>query len=472
MNSYNIKKFGAKGNGTDNDAEAIQAAISTCSQEGGGQVVVPSGHTYLTGPFKLQSNVELHVQRGAKILAHPDESLYTESAFRDNLGEGTIWIGGEDIENVTISGGGEIDGNGVAFMGPEEKDAYVLKPFDIVDPRPHLLTIINCRNLKLTQVTFKGAAYWGLHIIGCHDVAISDLTILNSLKVRNADGIDLDHSKNVRITNCHIESGDDSICIKNRREYAEYGNCENITVSNCTLISTSCAIKLGSENVNSINHVTFNNCIIRDSNRGIGIQNRDEGTVSDIIFANMMVDSRLFSDVWWGKAEPIYITAYPREPNNDTHGGKRFPKGETKGRAGQVKDITFSNIRCTSENGIFIGGDTPEKISNIYLNDINIGINKRTVHEGGHYDCRPREGEGMISGSTSAFYFDTASNIHIHNARVSWGDNKPSYYNYAVESHRVEQLSITNLTGSSATPESKKAICIDNTEYTNNMTKD
>lgn len=116
--------------------------------------------------------------------------------------------------------------------------------------------------------------------------------------VRNCDGIDIDHSNKVRISDCLIESGDDCICLKNRREFAEYGSCEDIVVTNCTLTSRSCAIKIGSENVDKINNVSVDNCIIIDSNRGIGIQNRDEGTVSNVTFSNMILDCHLFSDVW------------------------------------------------------------------------------------------------------------------------------------------------------------------------------
>ena len=121
-------------------------------------------------------------------------------------------------------------------------------------------------------MTIRNSAYWTVHLIGCNDVSIDGISILNNLKIRNGDGIDVDHSKNVRIANCHIESGDDCICLKNRREFEEYGSCEDIVVTNCTMVSRSCAFKIGSENMDKINNVLFNNCIIKNSNRGIGIQ--------------------------------------------------------------------------------------------------------------------------------------------------------------------------------------------------------
>ena len=134
--------------------------------------------------------------------------------------------------------------------------------------------------------------------------------------------------------------------------------------------------------MDSINRVLFDNCIITDSNRGIGIQNRDEGSVSDITFANMTVDCHLYSDVWWGKSEPIYITSYPRAVGNHKDAGWRFPKGATEGKCGPVNNIRFYNIACRSENGIFIGCDTPGKVSNITLTDVDIDFVKTSSYPG------------------------------------------------------------------------------------------
>jgi len=441
---YNIIKFGAIGDGKTNDAVAIQKAINACNAAGGGQVLVPAGHVFLSGPFDLKSFVELRVEGGAKILASPDESLYTKSAFRENKGEGTIWIGGEKLEQVSITGSGVIDGNGISFMGEELSDSYVLKPFNVVDPRPHLLTLIDCKKLNIDGVTFQNSAYWTVHLVGCNDVSISNITLLNSIKIRNSDGIDLDHSKNVRINNCYIESGDDCICLKNRREYEEYGACENIVISNCTMTSSSCAIKIGSENMDRISHVLINNCNIRNSNRGLGIQNRDEGTVSDVVFSNILVESKLFTDVWWGKAEPIYITAYPRATANNKDAGWRLPKGQTKGKVGAVRNIYFSNIRCTGESGVYLSGESKDKISNIYFDQVSVLLNKTTKESGGVYDRRPSNVDGLVKSPIAGFYFENTGYISLLNSAVTWGTNKPAYAGKALEKKNTGETRVVN----------------------------
>ena len=453
-----ITDYGAVADIKKDNAVAIQKAINACSSSGGGRVIVPAGQVFMSGPFDLKSNIEFVVEVNAGVLANPDEGVYKTSAFRDNKGEGTIWIGGEKLENVTLSGSGFLDGNGISFMGAELEDSYVLKPFNVVDPRPHLLTIIGGKNIRIHDLTIRNSAYWTVHLIGCDDVAIDNITLLNSLKVRNSDGIDLDHSKNVRISNSYIESGDDCICLKNRREYEEFGPCENITVSNCTMTSRSCAIKIGSENMDRISHVVINNCIIKKSNRGIGIQNRDEGTVSDVIFSDIVIDSHLFSDVWWGKAEPIYVTAFRRATGNHKDANWRFPKGKTEGSVGKVSRIYFNNIKGVSENGIYVGAESADKISDIVFDQVDLFINKTTQLPGGIYDRRPAKVEGLLSGSTSAFYLDKASNISIRNSSVTWGENRPAYYKHVVESHDVTNLKTTNIEGESAFPGNVAAI--------------
>ncbi len=456
MNTYDICDFGAIGDGKTDNSEAIQAAIDQCSENGGGIVWIPGGSTFMAGPFELKSYVNFHVESGAKLLANPAERVYTKSAFRENCKEGSIWIGGEGAEKVSITGKGTIDGNGVAFMGNEEKAAYELKPFNEVDPRPHIFTPINFNNLTIKDVTFANAAYWCLHLVGCNDVSIEGIRILNHLKIRNSDGIDIDHSSNVRINNCYIESGDDCICLKTRREYEEFGSTENITVSNCVMRSTSCSIKLGSENVNAIRNIVVSNCIIESSNRGIGIQNRDEGIIENVMFSNIVIEGRLFDDVWWGKAEPIYITSYKRENSDHKDAKWRFAAGQEEGEVGKVRNIFFSNIICKSENGVFIGGD-PGKVKNIRFNNVQLNIVKLTDYRGGLYDLRPSK-KGIIQVKTAGFYILRSGEIKIQDCSVKWGIQKADYFGNGIYAENVTDLEISKFSGTAAFPEKEETI--------------
>ena len=386
---YNVVDYGAVGNKIADDAKAIQQAIDECSANGGGTVLLPANHTFMSGPLCLKSNVYLHLEATAVLLANPDEGIYKLSAFGESRGESMMWIYANGADNISITGKGTIHGNGIAFMGKELDDSYELKPVTTFDPRPHVLTLTDVKNLTIRDITIRDGAYWTVHLIGCDGAVIDGISLLNNLKIRNGDGIDLDHSRNVRISNCHITSGDDCICLKNRREFEQYGSCHDITVTNCVMTSRSCAIKIGSENMDSIYNVVFDNCVITRSNRGLGIQNRDEGTVTDVMFSNIIMDCQLWSDVWWGKAEPIYVTSYPRANGNHKDANWRFPKGETVGRCGEVSRIYFNNIVANSENGCFVGGDIEGKVNNVHFSNGRLVRKKVTAYEGGAIDLRP-----------------------------------------------------------------------------------
>ena len=119
---YNVLDFGAKGDGETDDAPALQQASDKCTSEGGGRVLLPRQHTFLCGPLELKSNVELHLESTATLLCNPDESLYTQSAFGENRGEGMMWIWAKGARNLSITGRGTIHGNGIKFMGMELND--------------------------------------------------------------------------------------------------------------------------------------------------------------------------------------------------------------------------------------------------------------------------------------------------------------------------------------------------------------
>ena len=123
----------------------------------------------MSGPVELKSNVDYHLQVNSRWLANPDESIYHLSAFRANKGEGMMWIYAQSAQNISITGMGTIDGNGVAFMGKELDDSYELKPVTDFDPRPHVLTLIDVEKLIIKDVTICNGAYWTVHLIGCYD---------------------------------------------------------------------------------------------------------------------------------------------------------------------------------------------------------------------------------------------------------------------------------------------------------------
>ncbi|MDO4295986.1 MAG: glycoside hydrolase family 28 protein [bacterium] len=423
---YNILDFGAKGDGITNDAAAIQRAVDTCSKEGGGRVLLPAGHTYNTGSILLKSNVEFHLEMGAvlkasdsledyyplandgKIVAHKSgvpsfiNSEYAGRPFH-------AFLYGFDQENVAITGFGTIDANEKIFYG--DNSGYHIE--GTYYPRIPLMLLEKFTHLTIKDVTLKNCAFWTVHLVGCEDVLIDGIRLLNNLQMANSDGIDPDHCRNVRISNCHIECGDDAIVLKNSGDYKHYGPCENIVISNCTLISTSAAIKFGTEGESDFRNILVQNCAISRSNRGISIQIRDNGNVENAVFSNITIETRRFSHEWWGRAEAICLTAHDRKEGV---------------KAGKVKNLHFENITCKGENGIFVRGSEDNPIEDVSFKNIHMTLEKNSKWEIEGYDIRPCQGDGNIRTKISAVYVEHAKDLRFEQLKVDVKDSIRPYY--------------------------------------------
>lgn len=412
MSYYYVKDFGAVGDGITDDACAIQKAIDKCAECGGGVVVLESGNVYFSGSIQLKENTELHIQKGAVLKAtdklesyiRPCETINDpKTALVGNPVTGKpsfAFVYGYKAHGAVISGGGVIDANCFAFVERKSK-YYVTGNFY---PRPTAIYIENSDHITVKDVTIKNSPFWTLHTAGCNDVLISRVRILNPLDVANSDGIDPDHCKNVRIENCHIECADDCICLKNSKGNSEYGSCENIVITGCTLISTSAAIKIGTEGVDDFKNIIVSNCIISKSNRGLSIQVRDCGNVENVTYSNVIIETRRFCSDWWGTAEPISITSLRRDENTV---------------CGKIKNIRFFNITCEGENGVLLFSSPENPIEKVLFQDVQVSLKKTSKWQCGMYDLRPCVDYSFREGGSSAFFVRNAKNVKIKSSSAS-----------------------------------------------------
>lgn len=420
---FNILDYGACTE-YDNNNIYIQKAIDDCFKHNGGRVIVPSGLTFYTGSIVLKSNVELHLENNSCLKAsnnikdfnlfnkkiNCDEKLLVPS-YQDCEYNGMPYlflIYSKDSINVSITGLGKIDGNEEIFYG--EQDQYQID--GRFYPRMPLIFLENVTNLVVKDVTLQNSAFWTLHMLGCKDVEVNSIKILNNLKMVNCDGIDPDHCQNVRISNCYIHTCDDAIVFKNTENGQHYGDCENICVSNCNLVTTSGAIKFGSESWNNFKNIIVSNCNIFNSNRGITIQLRDKGNIENCIFSNINFDTRIFSKKqYWGASEPICITAIKRFENTNV---------------GFIKNLSFSNINASSENGIMIYGeniDNKSNISEIYFDNVNLNISNKSKWPKNIKDIRPTYHPNLIEGKLNVLYLNNCSNIEFNRFKYKVDDN-------------------------------------------------
>jgi hypothetical protein len=296
-----------------------------------------------------------------------------------------------------------------------------------------VIILVGCKQVRVRDLTIRNAPSWTFHPVGCDDVVIDSISILNDWNVPNNDGIDLDHCRNVRVANCHIDTADDGIVLKNTPNFAGYGRSENITVTGCTIASRSCALKLDEAYAPpGIRNVVFDACVIFRSNRGLCIQSRDEGDIENVLFSNITIETQLQPSKWWGAGEPIHISHLPRNPDT---------------KLGHVRQIRFSNILCKGESGIYIHGCAAQPVEDLVFDNVRVEVGKTTEVPGGFYDDRPI-GSASSGGQFAGIYTNTIAGIFardvngltLRNTQVVWDEPKNSIYGEALDQAEIQNL--------------------------------
>ena len=274
---FNILDYGAVADGKTLNTQAIQNAIDACFYAGGGRVVIPSG-IFKTGTVWLKSGVELHLEINATLLASDNMDDYNPlDAYEQNFSVPfEYWVGkhliiAHEVENVAITGLGTVDGNCYAFVDDDFNNPQWFRwragSFKCKDPeklRPgQLIVFIECRHVRVHDVTVRNSGCWSLFLHGCKYVGIRGYKAFNPINMLNSDGLDIDSSRYVTVSDCIIHSGDDGITIrcdenklKNKNIHSEY-----ITITNCSIHSGICAFRLG-VGTGSIKHVRISNITV------------------------------------------------------------------------------------------------------------------------------------------------------------------------------------------------------------------
>ena len=293
---FNVADHGAVGDGKTLTTGAIQKAVDRCAAAGGGRVVFPAGR-YLTGPIFLKSNVHVEVPSGAVLLGSTDFDRIPSIAGRWEGIDRTVYASlftGHDLENISITGRGLLDGQGEAWWDAFRAVAALRQKLGLLErepenppgsplkwARPRMINLYRCKNVLISGLTVINSPSWNIHPVLCENVVIDQVTILAPDEGPNTDGIDPDSCKNVRLSNCNISVGDDCITLKSGYRYRNTNvPCENIAVTNCTFGRGHGGVGVGSETAGGVRNVTVSNCICDGTDRGLRFKTaRGRGSV-------------------------------------------------------------------------------------------------------------------------------------------------------------------------------------------------
>lgn len=277
MPKYDVRNYGAVGDGVTVVTSSIQAAIDQCHKDGGGTVLLEAGH-YVCGTLFLRSNVELHIHISATLVASGNIEHYSSNTHYNRYVHETdmdpCFIYAEDAENIAISGLGEIEGNAEAF--PNKGSIY----------RPMMIRLLRCHNVRVSNLRLTNAAAWTTAFLDSSHIWAEGLTIKNTKKL-NGDGLDFDGCHHVYVSNCYIEGTDDNLCLQaGSQQYPVH----DIHISNCSFTSICAGIRIGLKSVGDIFNVTVNNCTFHKIWReGVKIECTEGGSISDITMTNLLM---------------------------------------------------------------------------------------------------------------------------------------------------------------------------------------
>lgn len=380
---FNVRDYGAAGDGMHKDTAAIAKTIEACAKAGGGTVLIPAGK-YLTGTIQMKSDMTLLVDSGATLLGSDDPADYLSrpNPYGGARGGLTALVYGEDLVNVTITGHGTIDGRGQVWwkrmwlaspkkgmpgaVTPEER-AEAAK---IKTGRPRLIQLVRCRNVWMEGLMLVNSPSWTINPVFCEYLTITGMTLVNPVPSPNTDGINPESCRNVHIANCHIDVGDDCITLKSGTDALgrKVGKPdENITITNCTMINGHGGVVIGSEMSGGVRNVSVTNCVFQGTDRGIRVKSqRGRGAVVE----GLVVDNIVMQDV----LEPITITTF--YSGSDTV-EQVFPVNEG---TPQFRDFRISNITArNSKSAGQITGLKEMPIKGIVLSNIKVGAGKGFV---------------------------------------------------------------------------------------------
>jgi polygalacturonase len=362
--TYDIRTYGAVGDGVALDTAAIQNAMDACFKAGGGRVRVAGGR-YVTGTIRMKDHVTLHLEKDAVLLGSTNLADYATDVIGavEAPAFNRCLIYAEKTKNIAFTGAGLIDARGTPT-------AFPVKVGNRLGERPMLMRLVGCEEVFFSDLTFKNSASWGLHLVACDRVRFDGIRIESKDNNVNNDGIDLDGCQDVQIMNCRINSGDDAICPKS----TTVRPCSNIVVRACELSSHTAGFKLGTSSRGGFVDIQVTDTLFHDCPMGaIKLLLVDGGRMENILLSDLRMER---------VGGPLFVRLGNRgrayeQPTEQIYEKDQQPEGVP---VGVIRNIRFKNIVATvtgeqrDRQGLMLTGIPGHRIENVELENIRIAL--------------------------------------------------------------------------------------------------
>jgi len=411
--AFDVRGFGAIGDGQTLNTRAIQASIDACQANGGGTILIPAGE-FVSGALVLHDNTCLFLESGAVLLGSQDTNDYPLVENRWEGRQQTTYaplISGSRLKNVTIAGRGTIDGRGEPWWKSFQEKSLAY-------PRPRLVSFSDCTNVQIETVTLRNSPSWTIHPVRCTSVSVREVTILNPPDSPNTDGIDPDSCSGVRISSCHISAGDDCIAIKSGTEDETVEllqACRDITISGCTFERGHGGVVIGSEMSGGVRNVLISGCIFLDTDRGIRLKTRRGrgGVVENIRAANLLMDGVLcpfainmhYACGQWGN--PLVSAREAREIDAGTPVFRRI----------SIRQVTAARAKIAAS---FVEGLAEMPVEDLSFADVQVFLDPT-----GEAGC-PEMADGIPSMQRSGFFIRNVRELALEGVHV-FGEDGPAF---------------------------------------------
>ena len=428
---YNVQDFGASGNKHESGQAAVQQTIDACAAAGGGTVYFPPG-VYTCGTLHLRSHVRIYIDSGAVVCASKDPASFDKNAL----------FYGEDLENITLQGRGTLDGQAEYEwrlndtldhniyqnqLQAEAAGVPLLRPYPTADSKGHLILLLRCSDVRIADLSLIRSPGWTIHPFACQRLVIDGITIRSSMQEGVwADGIDPDGCKDVHITNCTIETGDDAIVFYSSDIYGPPQPCENITVTNCRLSSASSALKFCDVNYNAIRNVTIDNCVISDSNRGVAFMVFMGGELENVVLSNLTIDCRRFDWFWWGDGDPLHFNLI--QLSDRDAGIDKFKQPPV----GRIRNVLIRNVVAHGKGTSILHGRQDSPLENITLENIQLFLS----HDS---EAHPRKSEQIIQ-------VENVRNFQLRDVQLFWETPYSDQWRHALVVENAQDLILDGVT--------------------------